>query len=414
MSGGVPKRISISRTQSNTPSKAGNVMAKKAIVLCNGRRARRAMCHSIQTRANPRTSKPKSGSDGPAGPALTPTTTMTSGSLPADFLIGFYDSVSMGALAPNNIVSPTQGNLTIESIRYVNSSVPSFNLEIQYSAIPTPPATATVDISSITLINCDNGAKITYNTNALGTNADRDGSYTSAGSTATWIWIPNQSVAPDPQEKAFWEATVGKSIKVIFEFAGGPSVSKTVSDYCVDAPTYTPPTGGPIIFKFGLWEVQGQLVDPVTASSSSGVGGMMAGRDSPSGGGNAIGSLSPLPDNLPGNELRQINEPFNAIVYTYNYATDNYILNVNASNGLGPNPSTTTPFSSIKFKIETGPSKGDELPLAYGDFTAYTPPLGLPKVTVNKWVQVPPGPTNQLEQFFRDAYGQTVSIEVTP
>ncbi len=51
MSGGVPKRISISRTQSNTPSKAGNVMAKKAIVLCNGARSRRAMCNSVQTRA---------------------------------------------------------------------------------------------------------------------------------------------------------------------------------------------------------------------------------------------------------------------------------------------------------------------------------------------------------------------------
>jgi len=51
MSGGVPKRILISQTQSNTPSKAGNVMAKKAIVLCNGRRSGRAMCHSVQTRA---------------------------------------------------------------------------------------------------------------------------------------------------------------------------------------------------------------------------------------------------------------------------------------------------------------------------------------------------------------------------
>lgn len=50
MSGGVPKRVLISRTQSNTPSKAGNVMAKNAIVLCNGRRSRRAMCHSVQTR----------------------------------------------------------------------------------------------------------------------------------------------------------------------------------------------------------------------------------------------------------------------------------------------------------------------------------------------------------------------------
>jgi len=54
MSGGVPKRISISRTQSNTPSKAGNVMAKRAIILCNGRRARTAMCNYVMKRTRPK------------------------------------------------------------------------------------------------------------------------------------------------------------------------------------------------------------------------------------------------------------------------------------------------------------------------------------------------------------------------
>ena len=50
MSGGVPKRILISQTQSNTPSKAGR-WGKPGIILCNGARSRRAMCNSIQTRA---------------------------------------------------------------------------------------------------------------------------------------------------------------------------------------------------------------------------------------------------------------------------------------------------------------------------------------------------------------------------
>ena len=63
MSGGVPKRISISRTQSNTPSKAGNVMAKKAIVLCNGTRSRRAMCNRVQTRAKYCPTPCKTGSE---------------------------------------------------------------------------------------------------------------------------------------------------------------------------------------------------------------------------------------------------------------------------------------------------------------------------------------------------------------
>ena len=50
MSGGVPKRVQISRIQRNTPSKAGNVVAKKALVLCNGRRSRKAMCNYVMRR----------------------------------------------------------------------------------------------------------------------------------------------------------------------------------------------------------------------------------------------------------------------------------------------------------------------------------------------------------------------------
>lgn len=50
MSGGVPKRVLISKTQSNTPSKSGR-WGKPGIILCSGARSRRAMCNSIQTRA---------------------------------------------------------------------------------------------------------------------------------------------------------------------------------------------------------------------------------------------------------------------------------------------------------------------------------------------------------------------------
>ena len=50
MSGGVPKRVRISQTQSNTPSKSGR-WGKPGIILCSGTRSRRPMCNSIQTRA---------------------------------------------------------------------------------------------------------------------------------------------------------------------------------------------------------------------------------------------------------------------------------------------------------------------------------------------------------------------------
>jgi len=57
MSGGVPKRILITQTQRNTPSKAGNPVAKNAIILCNGGRSR-AICNYLQRRAEPKASLP--------------------------------------------------------------------------------------------------------------------------------------------------------------------------------------------------------------------------------------------------------------------------------------------------------------------------------------------------------------------
>ena len=69
MSGGVPKRILITQTQRNTPSKAGNPVAKKAIILCNGARSRRAMCNYVMRRAHTETKKEEEeGPPGPPGP----------------------------------------------------------------------------------------------------------------------------------------------------------------------------------------------------------------------------------------------------------------------------------------------------------------------------------------------------------
>ncbi len=51
MSGGVPKRVLISKTQSNTPSKSGR-WGKPGIILCSGARSRRSMCNYVMRRTN--------------------------------------------------------------------------------------------------------------------------------------------------------------------------------------------------------------------------------------------------------------------------------------------------------------------------------------------------------------------------
>jgi len=52
MSGGVPKRILITQTQRNTPSKAGNAVPKKAIIACTGERAKKELCNYVRKRTN--------------------------------------------------------------------------------------------------------------------------------------------------------------------------------------------------------------------------------------------------------------------------------------------------------------------------------------------------------------------------
>ena len=52
MSGGVPKRILITQTQRNTPSKAGNPVPKKAIIACSGEKSRTSLCNYVRKRTN--------------------------------------------------------------------------------------------------------------------------------------------------------------------------------------------------------------------------------------------------------------------------------------------------------------------------------------------------------------------------
>ena len=52
MSGGVPKRIQISRTQRNTYCKAGGKDKVQGLVLCSGKRSQKAMCDYIKKRTN--------------------------------------------------------------------------------------------------------------------------------------------------------------------------------------------------------------------------------------------------------------------------------------------------------------------------------------------------------------------------
>ncbi|RZD41795.1 MAG: hypothetical protein CXT73_04335 [Methanobacteriota archaeon] len=54
MSGGVPKRIQISRTQQNTYCKAGGKDKVQGLVLCSGARSRRAMCNYVMKRTAPK------------------------------------------------------------------------------------------------------------------------------------------------------------------------------------------------------------------------------------------------------------------------------------------------------------------------------------------------------------------------
>jgi len=171
-------------------------------------------------------------------PALTPDNTMISGSDPSLLFIGFNNSpiaapiIPGQSLNPTNMPSPAVGDITT---LYYNSDGSRFELRIEYPTAQTG-TTATSVITSVSLINCDNGSVRTYNTGDLGGfGGVYDPSQASLGAPnqALWRWrLYANGSAGSQAEDAWWMATVGKQIKVVFQLTGGPLRSTTVFDYC--------------------------------------------------------------------------------------------------------------------------------------------------------------------------------------
>ena len=220
MSGGVPKRISISRTQRNTPSKAGR-WGKPGIILCNGARSRRAMCNSIQTRAKycptPCVQKKKEGTTNfftlKVGLDDTSTGPPDAGSAPGgtgsgfvgasvEFGYGAWDPPSLpgtqglntlasgGAPNPLGQVFAAEAGVGANSICYNYDNDTGNNFFIIEAFNPfTTPSGGVVPFTSITLTKDDNQS-ITYNYGA--------GNATDVYSR---MWAPTS--IPDPNFQ-FW------------------------------------------------------------------------------------------------------------------------------------------------------------------------------------------------------------------
>ena len=169
-------------------------------------------------------------------PALTPDNTMISGENPSSLYVGFNTSAVIGplipgqSLNPTNMPSPAVGDITT---LYYNRDGTRFELRIKYPTAQTG-TNATSVITSVSLINCDNGSVRTYNTGDLG---GFGGGYVqsdpSAPDEAMWRWrLYANGSAGSQAENAWWMATVGKQIKVVFQLVGQPPRSTTVFDYC--------------------------------------------------------------------------------------------------------------------------------------------------------------------------------------
>ncbi len=85
MSGGVPKKISISRTQRNTFCKSGG-WGQQGLILCGGQRGKKGMCNYIKKRVNHR------GKPGPLPPSEPPIET-----------VNFNNPINTGVLGGKNI-----------------------------------------------------------------------------------------------------------------------------------------------------------------------------------------------------------------------------------------------------------------------------------------------------------------------
>lgn len=171
-------------------------------------------------------------------PALTPDNTMISGYNPSYLYVGFNTNTTVigplipgQSLNPTNMPSPAVGDITT---LYYNRDGARFELRIKYPTAQTG-TTATSVITSVSLINCDNGSVRTYNTGDLGlvNGGEYVQSWPSVPDEAMWRWRLYASGSAGSQaEAAWWMATVGKQIKVVFQLTGGPLRSTTVFDYC--------------------------------------------------------------------------------------------------------------------------------------------------------------------------------------
>ena len=188
--------------------------------------------------------KPKKSS---TSNTLNPTNTMVPANAGLNG-IGYGDnnSFGLGSLSPTSFIGAP--GAIIESMVYKPDPGFSFTLAANYtaSASSPPPATPTGQISAfsnVSFINCDNGTVRTYNSANLGTGFG-GGSYSisGGGQLGLWIW-QNDGTSPDSTAEAnFWNAAIGKNIKVKFDL---PNAGAGVS------PATT--TGFPQTFPQTIW-----------------------------------------------------------------------------------------------------------------------------------------------------------------
>ncbi len=119
-----------------------------------------------------------------------------------------------GFLSPQSL--PNVPGTQINEIIY-NGFSEYFVLSIDFAGTGgAAPAAATDAFSTVSFINSDDGTGILYNSNYLNAASFPAAGYSVSGTTGTWNWQNNPVNPAVSAEKAFWEAAVGKNIKVGF------------------------------------------------------------------------------------------------------------------------------------------------------------------------------------------------------
>ncbi len=117
-----------------------------------------------------------------------------------------------GFLSPQSI--PGVPGTQINEIIY-NSTNEVFVIGIDYASTGgLAPASATATFSAVSFINSNDGTGILYSTYNLG--AANGGGYTGGLAVGVWNWQNGTGSLESEAEKAFWDAAVGKNIKVAF------------------------------------------------------------------------------------------------------------------------------------------------------------------------------------------------------